>query len=91
MNDKKGSLATKIFAWSGIILILIFIILILYSLITSNGMLALASIICLIILSLVYWLGILAYKRLTKMKGLEDEMRENTKILTNSNLNTKSI
>ena len=91
MNDNKSSLAKKIFAWSGLTLILIFIILIIYALITKNGMLALASIVCLILLSVVYWIGILAYKRLTKMKELEDEAREKDRIIENSYLKTKNL
>ena len=91
MNDNKSSLAKKIFAWSGLTLIFVFIVLIIYALITKNGMLALASIVCLILLSVVYWVGILAYKRLTKMKEFEDEAREKDRILDNSNINTKKI
>ena len=93
MSDQraKNSMAKRIFASSGLFLIVVLIIVIIYALITNNGNMAIAAIFSLILLSGVYWLGILVYKRLIRMKDLEDQVKEKEKINELSKINTKNI
>ena len=42
-------------------------------------------------ISIVYGLGILAYKRITMMKELEDEGREKEKMMALAKMKTKNI
>ena len=93
MSDQrdKNSMVKRIFAWSGLFLIAVLIIVIIYALITKNGNMAVAAIFSLILLSGVYWLGILVYKRLTRMKDFEDQVKEKEKINVMSKINTKNI
>ena len=53
-------------------------------------MLAFASIISLILISSVYWLGLLAYKRLTDLKK-NNENQDKDRIIELSNYNTKNL
>lgn len=63
-NKKNKQVIAKVLAWIGLIVIAIFIVTILYALIVANGKLALAMIISLIFVSILYWIGIAIYKKL---------------------------
>ena len=63
-NKKNKKVIAKVLAWIGLIVIAIFIVTILYALIVANGKLALAMIISLIFVSILYWIGISIYKKL---------------------------
>ncbi len=90
-KDNNKNIVTKIFAWIGLAIIAALIFVIVYAMITRNGMLALAGTISLIFISIVYGLGILAYKRITKVKELEKEVREKEQIIDLANKKTKNI
>lgn len=89
-QNNKNSIIKKIFAIIGLLIIFILIIILIFALINSNGMLAFASIISLILISSVYWLGLLAYKRLTDLKKNNDN-QDKDRIIELSNYNTKNL
>ncbi len=86
-NNKK--IIAKVLVWIGIIIILLFIIGMIYGMITRNGKFVVAMIIGLTIVSLLYRWGIMAFRKLyyTENKEIDEE----NLILKNSNINTKNI
>ena len=86
-NNKK--IIAKVLVWIGIIIILLFIIGMIYGMITGNGKFVVAMIIGLTIVSLLYRWGIMAFRKLYYTENKEID-KENL-ILKNSNINTKNI
>ena len=68
MNDnmRKNILLARTLAWIGLVTIIIFLLIIVYGLITRNGKLALAFIVGLIFFSIIIWIGIKIYKNAEK-------------------------
>ena len=66
MESKNKNFISRILAWIGLIVIALFIAIIIYALLTQNGMLAFAFTLGIIILSILIWIMSDVYKRITK-------------------------
>lgn len=78
----------KVLAWIGLVIILLFIIGMIYGLVTKNGMFVIAMIAGLTLVSLLYRWGIMAFK---KIYSAEEDSNEKDLILKNSKIKTKSL
>ncbi len=88
--NKKKKLAVAL-AWIGLVIIILIIAFMAYAMITQNGKLALAMIIALAFVSIIYWIGIRVYKSM--MARDERIHKEQTKndMINLANLKTKNI
>lgn len=89
INEKKKMAASL--AWIGLVIIIIIIAVMAYGMITQNGKLALAMIVALAFVSILYWIGISAYK---KMQAKDEEIyKEQTRkdMINLASMNTKNM
>lgn len=89
INEKKKMAASL--AWIGLVIIIIIIAVMAYGMITQNGKLALAMIVALAFVSILYWIGISAYKR---MQAKDEEIyKEQTRkdMINLASMNTKNM
>ena len=86
-NNKK--IISKILAWIGLIIILLFIIGMIYGLITKDGKFVIAMIAGLTLVSLLYRWGIMAFKKVYSTD--DNKLEEKNLILKNSKIKTKNI
>ena len=87
--SKNKKTISKVLAWIGLILIFLFIIGIIYGLITKNGMFVIAMIAGLTLISLLYRWGIMAFKKVYSIENKDLDKKD--MILKNSKINTKNI
>ncbi len=90
-NQNKNKILPKVLAWIGLVIITIFLFIIAYAMMTQNGRLALAFIIGLIFLSIIYAIGIKLYKDAVEYKKLQNKEKEREDFINIASINTKSI
>lgn len=90
-NQNKNKILPKVLAWIGLVIITIFLFIIAYAMMTQNGRLALAFIIGLIFLSIIYAIGIKLYKDAVEYKKLQNKEKEREDFINIASTNTKSI
>lgn len=86
-NNKK--FISKVLAWIGLVIIILFIIGMIYGLITKDGKFVIAMIAGLTLVSLLYRWGIMAFK---KVYSTDDkDLDEKNLILKNTKIKTKNL
>ena len=90
-NQNKNKILPKVLAWIGLVIITIFLFIIAYAMMTQNGRLALAFIIGLIFLSIIYAIGIKLYKDAVEYKKLQNKEKEREDFINIASTNTKLI
>lgn len=90
-NQNKNKILPKVLAWIGLVIITIFLFIIAYAMMTQNGRLALAFIIGLIFLSIIYAIGIKLYKDAVEYRKLQNKEKEREDFINIASTNTKSI
>jgi len=74
----KKQIIAKILAWLGLIIITVILCVMAYALMNANGRLALAMIVALVFVSVIYWIGIKIYKDMEE-KRMNDLAHMDTK------------
>ena len=89
-KPKKNKIAVFL-AWTGLVIITIFLFAMAYGLINKDGKLIIVSIFALAFISILYWIGIGFYKRIVKRD--EEQYKEETRKDMNdlARMNTKQI
>lgn len=93
MNEiilKKRKLALKV-AWVGLVVILLIICVMIYALYIANGMLALAMIVALGVVSVLFWIGIGFYKRMITKEEQIQNIKDKQTINDLARMNTKNL
>lgn len=93
MNEiilKKRKLALKV-AWVGLVVILLIICVMIYALYIANGMLALAMIVALGVISVLFWIGIGFYKRMITKEEQIQNIKDKQTINDLARMNTKNL
>ncbi|MBO6134472.1 MAG: hypothetical protein J6O09_01675 [Lachnospiraceae bacterium] len=90
-NQNKNKILPKVLAWIGLVIITIFLFIIAYAMMTQNGRLALAFIIGLIFISIIYAIGIKLYKDAVEYRKLQNKEKEREDFINIASINTKSI
>ncbi len=93
MNEiilKKRKLALKV-AWVGLVVILLIICVMIYALYIANGMLALAMIVALGVVSVLFWIGIGFYKRMINKEEQIQNIKDKQTINDLARMNTKNL
>lgn len=89
MENKNNNLLVKVLAWTGLIIIAIFIFALIYALFTKNGQLAFSMTFALIFISILFWIGIKIYKGLTEHSKQKYKEREREEFVNIANTNAK--
>lgn len=90
-SKNKKQIIAKILAWIGLGIITILLCGIAYSLMHADGKLALAMIIALAFVSVIYWIGIKLYKDMMEFDRLKNRESEQKKMNDIARMNTKNI
>ncbi len=93
MNEiilKKRKLALKV-ACVGLVVILLIICVMIYALYIANGMLALAMIVALGVISVLFWIGIGFYKRMITKEEQIQNIKDKQTINDLARMNTKNL
>lgn len=92
MEEKnKKSILMRVLAWIGLVIITILLFVIAYAMMTHNGRLALAFIIGLMFISIVFWVIMKLYKDAEEYKALQNKEYERKKMNDIASQNTKNI
>ena len=92
--DKKGnkkSIVAKVLAWIGLIVITAILCIMAYALMHADGKLALAMIVTLVFVSILYWIGIKLYKDMMEFDSLKYKKEEQAKMNNIAHMDTKNI
>lgn len=90
-NTSKKQIIAKVLAWMGLIIITGILCVMVYALTHENGKLALAMIITLAFVSIIYWIGIKLYKDMMEFERLKNRESEQRKMNDIARMNTKNI
>lgn len=93
MDNNKSTkvIIAKAIAWIGLIIITVILCVLAYALMHADGKLALAMIIALAFVSIIYWIGIKLYKDMMEFDKLKHKSEEQQKMNDIANMNTKSL
>lgn len=89
MENKNKNIVVKVLAWLGLIIIAVFILALVYALFTKNGQLAFAMTFAIIFISILFWIGIRAYKGLMEYSKKQLEEKEREDFINIANTKTK--
>ena len=90
MSERKKKIA-RVLAFIGLIIITIFLCIIAYAMLTQNGRLALAMIIALVFVSVLFWIGIKVYKDMAEFENLKNKEERQKEMNDIARMNTKNI
>ena len=87
----KKQIIAKILAWLGLIIITVILCVMAYALMNANGRLALAMIVALVFVSVIYWIGIKIYKDMEEFDSLKYKKEEQKRMNDLAHMDTKNI
>lgn len=90
-NSSKKEKIARVLAWLGLIIITVILCVMAYALMHSDGKLALAMIIVLAFVSILYWIGIKLYKNMIDSEKLKNRIEEQKKMNDIASMKTKNI
>lgn len=90
-NKSKKTIIAKILAWLGLIIITVILCIMAYALMHADGKLALAMIVTLVFVSILYWIGIKLYKDMMEFDSLKYKKEEQAKMNNIAHMDTKNI